>query len=99
MYGPDIADRARTIAKMEEAAARHLPIVPNCLEKSLALWWLLRRRHIPADLRIGVRKDGGRLEAHAWVEAGGAVLSESGDEHVHFVPLEGAIHSLGAQTH
>lgn len=97
--GQDIADAAQTIARMEASAARHLPFQPNCLEQSLALWWLLRRRGIPADLRIGVRKDAANFEAHAWVEANGAVLSESGDEHIHFVPLEGAIHSLGTQAH
>jgi hypothetical protein len=95
----DSADGAKTIATMEAAAARHLPFKPNCLEQSLVLWWLLRRRGIPADLRIGVRKDEGNFQAHAWVEAGGAILSESGDEHIHFVPLEGVIHSLGTQAH
>lgn len=93
-----LEDNARTIARMEAAAARHLPIKSNCLEQSLVLWWLLRRRRIPADIRIGVRKDGEGFEAHAWVEAYGAVLSESGHEHIHFVPLESAIPSLEAQA-
>jgi len=88
---------ARTIARMEAAAARHIPFETNCLEQSLALWWLLRRRGYPADLRIGVRKDAGSFEAHAWVEANGVVLSESGNVHSHFVPLEGAVHSLETQ--
>lgn len=87
------------IARMEAAAGRHLPFQPNCLEQSLTLWWLLRRRGIPADLRIGVRKDAASFEAHAWVESGGTVLSESGDEHTNYVPFEGAIHSLGTQAH
>jgi hypothetical protein len=88
---------ARTIAQMEEAAARHLPFKTNCLERSLALWWMLRWRGLPADLRIGVRKDAGSFEAHAWVEANGAVLTEPGGEHTHFVPLEGAVRSLETQ--
>ena len=66
------------IARMEAAAARHLPFQPNCLEQSLALWWLLRRRGIPADLRIGVRKDAANFEAHAWVEAGGSGIERIG---------------------
>lgn len=90
-------EESRTIARMEAAAARHIPFETNCLEQSLALWWLLRRRGYPADLRIGVRKDTGRFEAHAWVEANGVVLSESGNVHTHFVPLEGAVRSLETQ--
>jgi Transglutaminase-like superfamily len=86
-----------TIARMEAAAARHLPFSTNCLEQSLALWWLLKRRGIPADLRIGVRKNAGSFEAHAWVEANGTVLNEPGDQHTHFVPLESAIPSLETQ--
>jgi len=88
---------AAAISMMAEAVARHLPFKPTCLEKSLALWWLLRRHRIPADLRIGVRKDAGSFEAHAWVEAGGAVLSESGDGNAGFVPLEGAIDLPGTR--
>jgi Transglutaminase-like superfamily len=90
-------ENAMTIARMEAAAARHLPFRTNCLEQSLTLWWLLRRRGIPADLRIGVRKDAGSFEAHAWVETNGTVLGESGDQHTHFVPLESAIPSLETQ--
>jgi hypothetical protein len=90
-------DDALTIARMEAAAARHLPFSSNCLEQSLALWWLLRRRGIPADLRIGVRKDAASFEAHAWVETNGTVLSEPGNQHTHFVPLESALPSLETQ--
>jgi hypothetical protein len=90
---------AQVVARMEAAAARHLPFQPNCLEQSLSLWWLLLRRRIPADLRIGVRKDAASFEAHAWVESGGTVLSELGDERAHYVPFEGAVHSLGTQAH
>jgi hypothetical protein len=92
-----IESNSRTIADMEESAARHVPFESNCLERSVTLWWLLRRRGIPADLRIGVRKDSGSFEAHAWVEVNGTVLSESGDQHTHFVPLEGAIPSMETQ--
>lgn len=90
-------ENAFTISRMEAAVARHLPFGTNCLEQSLALWWLLRQRGIPADLRIGVRKDAGSFEAHAWVETNGTVLSESGEQHTHFVPLESAIPSLETQ--
>jgi hypothetical protein len=73
--------------RMEEAAARNLFFGTNCLEQSLVLWWLLRRRGVAADLLIGARKDANRFEAHAWVEFRGAVLNSNGEEHLHFVPF------------
>jgi hypothetical protein len=97
--GELILGTAPSIARMGEAVARSLPFKPTCLEKSLVLWWLLRRHRIPADLRIGVRKDvSGDFEAHAWVEADGVILGESGEDHALFVPLEGAIQSHGTQS-
>lgn len=64
----------QTIARMISIAATHSVYKANCLKKSLMLWWLLRRRGISADLRIGVQKENGRLNAHAWVEINGMVL-------------------------
>jgi hypothetical protein len=90
---------AAKIARMEEAAARHLMFRTNCLEQSLVLLWLLRRRGIAADLRIGARKDANRFEAHAWVEFEGAVLNDAGETHLHFVPFEDRVASLETQTH
>ena len=85
-----IAD-ARKIVRIQEAVLRHLTWHANCLERSLALWWQLGRRGIESDLRIGARKEGGRFEAHAWVELGNAVLNDSGETHVHFAPFDGSI--------
>lgn len=47
----------------------------NCLSRSLALLWLLRRNGHGADLRLGVSLDGGTFAAHAWVELDGRVLN------------------------
>jgi hypothetical protein len=56
---------------------RKVRIFPaSCLVESLTLWWLLRRRRIPADLRIGVRTLTGAFESHAWVELSGVVLND-----------------------
>jgi hypothetical protein len=52
-------------------AARRLPFQTRCLARSLALHWWLRTEGVPSDLRIGVRKDGHDLAAHAWVVVGG----------------------------
>lgn len=92
-------DSAREITRMEQSAARHLFLRTNCLERSLVLWWLLEKRGMAADLRIGVRKDAGHFEAHAWVECGGAVLNDAGEVHRHFVPFKGSIASMETQTH
>jgi Transglutaminase-like superfamily len=89
---------AELIARMAAASARNLFISTNCLEQSLVLWWLLRRRGISAELRIGARKELERFEAHAWVELDSAVLNDSSAEHRHFVPFEGPISPLEART-
>ncbi|MGH9686894.1 MAG: lasso peptide biosynthesis B2 protein [Candidatus Acidiferrales bacterium] len=67
---------AGVMDRWEAAAARHLPMNANCLERSLTLWWLLRRRGIAAELCIGGRKERGQFEAHAWVEVGGVIVSD-----------------------
>ncbi|MGA8023805.1 MAG: lasso peptide biosynthesis B2 protein [Candidatus Acidiferrales bacterium] len=90
-------ESALSIARLQAAAARNVLFEPNCLEQSLVLWWLLRRRGIAADLRIGARKDSDRFEAHAWVEFGSQVLNDAGAEHRHFVPFEQPILSMEAR--
>ena len=74
--GAAMADTAHRIARLVGIAANHGPYRATCLRQSLALWWLLRRRGIPAELRIGVRKEGGALEAHGWVEHQGQALDD-----------------------
>ena len=59
--------------------------------QSLALWWLLRRQGIASDLRLGMRKDASRFEAHAWVEYLGRVLNDRNDVHRRFAPFDRAI--------
>jgi hypothetical protein len=46
-----------------------------CLEQSLVLFVLLRRRGVPVDLRIGVQPS--PFLAHAWVEWNGRPINES----------------------
>lgn len=52
----DDLESARRIAWVVGLTARKGPWRPNCLERSLVLWWLLRHRRIPGELRIGVRR-------------------------------------------
>jgi hypothetical protein len=75
---------ANRIAGLVQISAAHLPARPNCLARSLALQTLLHRRGIPAELRLGVRKEGQHFEAHAWVEFDGQVLNDSADVHTRF---------------
>ena len=89
---------AKDRANGSAAAARNFFVDTNCLEQSLVLWWLLRRRGIAAELRIGARKEFERFEAHAWVEVDSAVLNDATAEHQHFVPFDGPITPLEART-
>jgi Transglutaminase-like superfamily len=90
--------QAHITAKIVKAATRHGPYRANCLQQSLVLWWLLRRQEITSELRIGVRKEGSRLEAHAWVEFLGAVLNESNDVRQHFEPFDRAVLAVGVKS-
>ena len=74
-------------ARLVEAASRYYPFEPTCLKKSLVLFWIFRRRGLPAELCIGVRKEvGGVLEAHAWIQCGGHLLLD-GDIAHQFAPM------------
>jgi Transglutaminase-like superfamily len=92
-------DSARAIAQLEAAANRNLFFRTNCLEQSLVLGWLLRRRGMKAEVLIGARKQANRFEAHAWVEVDGMVLNDSGEGHLHFSPFAGPIASMETRTH
>lgn len=62
-------DLARAVAAV---AAR--PVVrATCLEQGLALVLLLSIVRVPAQLIVGVSRDG-MLRAHAWVESGSAIV-------------------------
>lgn len=80
---------ARTTARMIEAASRHGIVRGNCLSKSIALRWLLRRKGIHAPLRIGARKAGNGLEAHAWVELDGQIINDSEEVRESYTIFEG----------
>jgi hypothetical protein len=88
--------RAAQTAHMVSLADRHGLVHPSCLAKSLTLWWLLRREGIPVDLRIGIRKENEKFEAHAWVERDGAALNEPEEHHRHFTAFDEALSSLPA---
>jgi hypothetical protein len=83
-----LIQEGRSMARLVDAAARHGPYPVTCLPRSLTLWWLLRRRGIDGCLRIGVRKEACRLEAHAWVELRGWVLNDDSDVRTRFAAFD-----------
>jgi len=86
--------RAALTARMVNAADRHGLIHSTCLAKSLTLWWLLGRQGIASQLRIGIRKDKDKLEAHAWVEREGIALNEPEEHHRHYAAFDASVTSL-----
>ena len=91
---PEAQARAALTAQMVRSAGRYGIGHRSCLEISLALWWLLARQGISSDLRVGIRKDGGKFEAHAWVECAGAALNETETNQHHFAAFDSALASL-----
>ena len=78
---------ARAIGTVE----RHGPARKNCLERSMALWWLLWREGVEGELHVGARKQGERFEAHAWVEWDGQVLNDNEQVHEHYARFHAPI--------
>ena len=72
------------VAQLVELAARRGAVRTKCLATSVALQSLLANTGLSTELRIGVRKRGTRLEAHAWVEYGGQPLLEAADVHLRY---------------
>ena len=58
-------------------ASRYYPKTPKCLQRSIALASMLRKRGIAADLQIGVQNS--PFRSHAWVEVAGMVINDVPD--------------------
>ena len=83
LHLPDI----QRLGALVNTAACHTPFPATCLSRSLLLVWLLNRRGVKSDLRIGVRLTGGLLEAHAWVECNGVPVNDRPDVIGQFEPF------------
>ena len=70
------AARAREVARTVGLVAAHGPVRTSCLRRALLAWWILRREGIAVAIRIGVRRDGAALTAHAWIEHDGVPASD-----------------------
>jgi hypothetical protein len=84
-------EAALRAARAVRSVELHGPIHPNCLERSMTLWWMLRREGVNGELRIGARKQDGNFEAHAWVELDGQVLNDGADVHQHYARFDAPI--------
>ena len=94
-HEPGLVSRdAAVTAHMVNAADRHGLVRPSCLAKSLTLWWLLGRQGIPSRLRIGIRKEKEKFEAHAWVERNGTALNEPDEPHHHYAAFDASLSAL-----
>ena len=80
---PAIDDVERAVRR----AAGHHWVPVRCLVRSLAMQRLLGQRGLKADLRIGVRKEHGMVQAHAWVEFWGRPVGEEEAAVVRFARL------------
>ncbi len=91
--------RARQIARIVAMASRHTPTGNTCLHRSLALWWVLGRRGLDSQLKMGARQSDGRLDAHAWVEHSGVVINDDPEVTRGYTPLSGVtVKSVGASV-
>jgi hypothetical protein len=63
-------------ARIVDALGRRAPFRAVCLQRGIALQWMLRRRGIDAILHYGVRmpKEGKAITAHVWVSVDGTII-------------------------
>ncbi len=92
--GPSPRSHGKDHTSVEEVAwavsvtSRHIPGTGSCLPMALATHGLLTRFGLPADLRIGVRRNiDGVFKAHAWVESRKGVLICDLENLAQFTPL------------
>ena len=65
----------RSVRRAVLTAARHVPWNAACLPQAMAAKFMLARRGCPSTLHLGVaRKGADDLIAHAWLEAGNAIV-------------------------
>jgi hypothetical protein len=88
-----LPERVALAAHLVTSADRHGLVHPSCLANSLTLWWLLESQGIESQLRIGIRKENEKFEAHAWVERDGVALNEPEEHHRHYAAFDAAFSS------
>ncbi len=87
---PSDLSAAQDLANLASIAGRHGVIKATCLRQSLLLYWLLRRRGLDPQLKLGVRTQDGVFDAHAWVELEGVALAQHDLAHHPFEIKQGS---------
>jgi hypothetical protein len=75
---------AQRLATLADIAGRRGPIGATCLRQSLLIYFLLRRRGLAPELKLGVRKEQAAFDAHAWVELQSLALGQLDLAHTPF---------------
>lgn len=75
------------IVWMVNVSSRYTPGGAKCLARALTTQILLTQQGYLPDLRIGVTKAAGHLEAHAWVEYQGRVIIGHLNDLARYMPL------------
>lgn len=76
---PDYNERVAILDKYATIfnQMNQLPLLKGrCLSQSLVMRFLLRRRGISSELKIGITQNKGKFDAHAWLEKEGALLND-----------------------
>lgn len=76
---PAAAAEVRRLDRLVRIAARRHLYPMTCLRRSLVLQWLLGRAGVPVELKLGVRREGQGIAAHAWIEYQGEPVGEPED--------------------
>jgi hypothetical protein len=84
--GPPPGSGAARIGWAVRAASRATPWKTPCLAEAMAGQRMLRRRHLPSTIYVGVARDGEVMAAHAWLRCGGATLTGQ-SQRGRFTPL------------
>lgn len=72
----EVYTQAREIKWAVETISRYTPWESKCLVQAIVAQHLLKKKHIPTTLYLGVSKDQqGELKAHAWLRCGEMIVT------------------------
>jgi hypothetical protein len=72
---------AQRLTQLAAIVGRRGAITATCLRQSLLVYGILRRHGLGPELKLGVRKIDGTLDAHAWVQLEQTALGQGDAEH------------------
>lgn len=80
------------IVELVDMSSKAVTWRPNCLQRSVMLWWALLAAGWESEIRFGARQrtDGSGFDFHAWVERSGEVINDNPSIDAVFTPLSSA---------